>query len=44
MSGAPREAAEALTTEHNLGEYAVDRSGYLLKDKQVVEEDWGAVL
>jgi hypothetical protein len=42
MSGDPREAAKAFTTEYGLAEYALKRSGYLRKGKRVAEADWHA--
>lgn len=42
MSDDPRKAAKAFTTEYGLAEYALKRSGYLRKGKQVAEADWDA--
>lgn len=38
----PYEAAKAFATEFGQAEYALKRSGYLRKDKDVAEADWDA--
>jgi hypothetical protein len=42
MSDNPHEAARAFTTDFGQVEYALKRSGYLRKGKDVAEADWNA--